>query len=168
MDTKRWEYLSSSEFNIRKVIAAHYLNECDVVVDVGAFNETLPVNTNVELHSIDPLSTIDNAFHGTFSEWLPTFKNNEKKIGVALLGFDFEGDDEEFSSLVSFLSSAHLVVLEYATLFKPSQDQVGKVLMNVHKYFDIGVAFNLDLPEIVCDGFPTYHNRVMYILTRKK
>ena len=46
MATKKWEYLVSSEFEIRKIIASHYLSSCDTIIDIGAFRKKLPIKHN--------------------------------------------------------------------------------------------------------------------------
>jgi hypothetical protein len=166
--TKKWEYLISPDFEIRRIITSHYLSDCDTIIDVGAYKKKLPINKNATIHTIDPLSTINRAFHGTFSEWLESSPYLHGKIGIALLGFDFEGNEKEMNDLFQFLKTCHAIVLEYAILHEPSRMQIQEVINQVVDYFDISSTIHLDLPKTQYDGFPTFAERVIYVLKRKK
>lgn len=159
----RWEYLISNEFYIRKVIAAHYLKNCNVVVDVGCYKQKLPIYDGI-LHSIDPLGTVDGAFHGTFKEWYMNNIHVKSGTGVCLLGFDFSNNEEEIQCLLRFLQSTDVIVLEHAFEFEESSEQCEKIMNNIpHK---ISSWFIMDLPRISVPGFPVYGKRKMYILER--
>jgi hypothetical protein len=168
MDTKRWEYLVSPQFNIRKVIAVEYLKDCETIIDVGAFKKKLPIKHNATLYTIDPLETISEAFHGKFSDWIKSEPILYGKVGVALLGFDFEGDDYEWEHLVSFLQNVDVIVLECATEFDSSMSQMNKLLLDLHSIFAREARFQLDLPDIDIDGFPVFNLRTINILKRIK
>jgi hypothetical protein len=160
----RWEYLISDDFYVRKIIASHYLSKNEVVVDVGCYRQPLPIYDR-ELHTIDPLNTIDGAFHGTFKEWYMHHSNIQKTIGAALLGFDFESNEEEYQCLIRFLQKVKTVVVEYAEEFEPASHQVARLLKDIP--LDITTRISLQLPMVEVDGFPVYNKRQMIILERK-
>ena len=160
---KRWEYLISEQYKIRKIIASHYLSSCDNVIDVGSYGEHLIGIDANKLHSIDPLMSIPDSFHGTFSEWLSRNQNLYGTIGVAILGFDIEGDGE-YEELLSFLIGVDTIVLEYAMEFEPSVQQSKHLMSQIpHK---VETVINLELPEVKTEGFPTYSKRKITILKR--
>jgi len=161
MNIGRWEYLVSSEFEIRKIIACHYLHDCDTIVDIGAYRKKLPIKHNATLHTVDPLETIDGAFHGTFSQWLDSSPYMHGKIGVALLGFDFEGNEKDYKLLVEFIKKIDVLVVEYAYDFEPSVLQVKKLLDDIDLIHHS--SFFLDLPDVHTEGFPLFNRRKMYI-----
>lgn len=164
MATKKWEYLVSSEFEIRKIIASHYLSSCDTIIDIGAFRKKLPIKHNATLHSIDPLVSIDNAFHGTFSEWVASSPYIHGKVGVALLGFDFEGQDDEYKSLVEFIKKVDIIVVEFAYDFEPSRLQVERLLKDVDLVEHSSIF--LELPPVQTEGFPVFNKRKIHIAER--
>lgn len=168
MSEKKWEYLISPDFEIRKIITSHYLSDCDTIVDIGAYKKKLPISKNITIHTIDPLSTIDRAFHGTFSQWLESSPYLHGKIGVALLGFDFESNEKEMVDLFRFLKTCHVIVLECAILHKPSLLQVQEAMKYLVDDFDISSTIYLDLPKTEYEGFPTFAERVVYVIKRKK
>jgi hypothetical protein len=164
----KWEYLISDEFEIRKVIAAHYLKDCDTIIDVGAYKKKIAITHNATIHTIDPLKTISGAFHGTFSEWLDSSPYIHGRIGIALLGFDFESNTKETENLFSFIKKCDTIILECAVLYKESIVQVQQVIDYIYNDFDILSKIYLDLPKIESAGFPVYSERVMYNIKRKK
>ena len=159
---KRWEYLLSEQYDIRKVIAWHYLKNCDVCIDIGAYGKPIPYIKNI--HSIDPLATMSDSFHGTISQWIEEFLPKlSGTIGVALLGFDIEGDGE-YEKLLSLLKISSTIVLEYAVDFGPSNQQSKDLLERIpHK---VETVINLELPNVETEGFPTYSKRKIIILKR--
>jgi len=159
---KRWEYLLSKEYEIRKVIAWHYLKECDVCIDIGAYGKPIPYLINI--HSIDPLLTMEDSFHGTVGEWIDQiFPTVSGTVGVALLGFDIEGEGE-YEKLLQLLKNVEVIVLECALEFEPSVQKTNDLLNNInHK---VETVINIELPPIQEEGYPTYSKRKMYILKR--
>lgn len=166
MDTKKWEYLVSSEFEIRKVIACHYLRDCETIIDVGAFRKKLPIKHNATVYTIDPLKTINNSFHGTFSEWVDSDPYIHGSVGMALLGFDFEDNQNEWDYLVRFLSKVDILVVECASEFGPSTNQLNRLIMDLSFSFVREAKFVLNLPNVEVDGFPVYNLRTMIILRK--
>lgn len=164
----KWEYLISDEFEIRKVITAHYLKDCDTIIDVGAYKKKIDIKHNATIHTIDPLETISGAFHGTFSEWLDSSPYIHGKIGIALLGFDFESNIKEINSLFSFIKRCDTIILECAILYKESLNQVQDLINHIHDDFNIVSTLYLDLPKVESVGFPTYSERIIYVIKRKK
>lgn len=160
---KRWEYLVSEKFKIRKTIAAHYLSSHDNVIDVGSYGEHLIGIDFNKLHSIDPLRSIPDAFHGTFCEWLRKHKTLNGTIGVCLLGFDIEGDGE-YEELLSFVKKSDTIVLEYPVEYEPAIHKSHDLMSKIpHK---VETVINLELPEVQTEGFPTYSKRRIFILKR--
>ena len=159
---KRWEYLLSEEYEIRKVIAWHYLKNCDVCIDIGAYGKPIPYIKNI--HSIDPLATMSDSFHGTIGQWIEEFLPKlSGTVGVALLGFDIEGDGE-YEKLLNFLKNVDVIVLECALEFEPSVQKTNDLLKNInHK---VESVINIELPPIQEEGYPPFSKRKMYILKR--
>lgn len=168
MSAKKWEYLVSPGFEIRKVIASHYLENCETIIDVGAFRKKLPIKHNATLHTIDPLSTIKDAFHGKFSDWLNSDPYVEGVVGVALLGFDFENDQNEWDCLLGFLERVDTLVVECATEFGPSMSQLNKLILDLGNSFVRETQIVLNLPKVETDGFPVFNLRTMIVLRKVK
>lgn len=166
MNTKKWEYLVSSEFEIRKVIASHYFQNCDTVIDVGAFKKKLPITHNATLHTIDPLGTIKDAFHGSFGDWVDSLPYIHGHVGMALLGFDFEGDENEWNYLINFMGCVDILVVECATEFGPSTNQLNRLIMDLSSSFVREAKFVLNLPNVEVEGFPVYNLRTMVVLRK--
>lgn len=160
----RWEYLISDEFFIRKIIASHFLSKNDVVIDVGCYKQPLPI-IDKKMHIIDPLASVEGAFHGTFKEWYMYNPVTPHNTGVALLGFDFENNEEEYQCLIRFLQKVQTIVVEYAEEFEPAVHQTNRLLRDVP--LKVTTMISLELPAIEIDGFPVYNKRKIIILERQ-
>lgn len=139
-----WKYLESDAFKSRYVLAADFMKDMDLVVEIGGYKTPIVdfLQDDVAAISIDPLSQqrtfgnkrvvskfyIDNSF-------LP--KVND--YGVVLIGMHLEALSEEvWSNLLDLIAGAKKVIISYPICWDPSRIQHERICnavpaMSLHK-----------------------------------
>lgn len=159
----RWEYLITPEYSIRHRVAEYFVENFDLVIDIGTYKKQL--NINSKLHSIDPLKTLPNTFHGTVFEWFK--KYNQELINtdyaVVILGCHIEGDDNEISTVIDLIYNSKISVVEFSINHYPGVDQFNTILLKSRKKIVHQIDFTF--PSVGTPGFPElYNKRVLYTL----
>jgi hypothetical protein len=153
----RWEYLNTSPYRVRHVMAAHFMVGLSSVVEVGAFRVPCPIPGVV---AVDPLGVTPGAFHGSVAQWVD--QHDWRPEGVVALGLDLEsGDaDREFAALAELVDGARVSVLECAVEHANGRVQMGRLVAGREVVADIG----LSLPQVDVEGFRVYGQRRMVVI----
>ena len=69
--------------------------------------------------------------------------------------------------LLKFLKNSSTIVVERSVLYEPSKLQLENLIIHLSDIFDVSTKIHLDLPNVECEGFPTFSEREIYILERK-
>jgi len=159
----KWEYLITPEYSVRHRIAEYFVDSFDLVIDIGTYKKEL--NINSKLHSIDPLKTLPNTFHGTVFEWFKTYNEEliDTNYAVVILGCHIEGDDDEISTVINLIYNSKISVIEFPIDHQPSLNQFNTILFKSGKKIIHKIDFTF--PLVGTPGFPElYNKRVLYTL----
>lgn len=170
-----WKYLLSEPFQVRHVLAAHFVRDCDHIVEVGGYK--LPITwfltagQHKSITVIDPLVTplVSDRHNGyvctvrhvaTEVQLMPI---PESKFGLVALGLNVRGDPRHFYEMVA---CAEIVVLEFPPDFDPSVELFENTLAYSRK--QITLKFDLDLSGNdfgdMTDSYPPRPKRRMVVL----
>lgn len=160
----RWEYLHTKTYAVRHHVAEYYLDDVDVVVDVGTYKRKL--ETVATLHCVDPLRTFPDTFHGTVSEWCAKHGGelDGKRVATVVLGLHVEGGEVEFGALVKLLKRSSVVVVEFPKQHRPSQEQFDRILVETGLVVGNEIVFKMRKVDTV--GHPPFAERTLYTLSR--
>jgi len=166
---REWSYLTINSFQVRHVIAAHYLRECPHIIEIGGYRTPI---TNFLTHdfeqavSVDPLiepKQTPTVLHAQedfrFFDFKPYLT---KPFGLVLLGMDLPFDFK----LLQMAASAKIVVVEFSPAYLPSQAQFDFLSQTIH--FQIHLKIGLDLSdcgwEETQNSYPIRPHRLLYVL----
>ena len=152
----RWEYLVTPAYLVRHAIAAHFVKECPVVIDVGSYRVPLPVLQ--PLFSIDPLATIDGAHHCSVGEFWE-HHNELRGFGLVILGLDIVGRGE-VAVLADMMDVASVTVLEWSASHRLGVQQASQLLRGREPV----ATMALQLPSVSAAGYPVQHDRRLAVL----
>ena len=133
---KEWRYLESEAFKMRYVVAADYMKDMDLVIEIGGYKTPITnfLPASVAAINIDPRSRskeFDNK--KVISGYYPRdFKMPiVEKYGVVLIGMELYGFTEsDWDSLLNLLEQAEKVVIGYPQEWAPSISQHRRILEN--------------------------------------
>jgi len=168
----RWEYLITPPFKTRYVLAAHWVQHCPVIVDVGGWKncvaEFLPAENPAIVYAIDPLLEIpeDRRVIQLRKELkdveLPA---SDEPFGLVAIGFEIDAGPS-FEKLVRLAERADTVVLEGAMRYPPSVEGLENLTARVNK--SVSLTLKLDMKgsplDIPPDSFPPFFERQMFVL----
>jgi len=152
----RWEYLTTPVYQVRHAIAAHFVQKCAAVVDVGAYR--VPLNVPGTLYSVDPLATIDGAHHCTVSEFWRRH-NDLRGFGLVVLGLDITGDGE-IETIRAMMNAASVTVLEWSATHPLGVQQAAYLMRDREPV----VTMALRLPTVRVAGFPVQGDRRLAVI----
>ena len=143
---KIWEYLIESPYTLRHLIAEYFLSESKNVIDVGTYKRKLNVNGN--LFCIDPLMTLDDAFHGDVEMFI---EDNEipEDFDLCCIGCDIEGGEDQWNAFLKLFTKSKIAVIEYPVNMELSHSRISNDLTKIKNIF---VDIYLDLPSIEVDS----------------
>lgn len=151
----RWEYLSVNPFDVRYVIAEHFVSDFPEVVDVGTYKREL--NLKKKLWCVDPLGSTDG-FRGTVAEFWREF-NPSGPYGVVCLGFDLQGGQAEVDAMVELCQGADRLVLEWATEYE--QPVIAPSFLVDRRRLLADIHLDLTAPNV--PGHPVYSLRQLQV-----
>jgi len=176
----RWEYLLTPESQARYALAAYYVRDCPIVVEVGAWKNCIAdyLKPNHLVIVIDPLAecspkqgqeveVIKESLQDvdlTFD--LTSLRGND--YGLVFLGFELVGE-KSFIAMEKFINMANdakIVVLEYALKHAPSVEQVGEFLRRCGKreFFRIKLDISGNAMSLPSDSYPPFCERMFIVL----
>lgn len=171
----RWEYLLTPAFQARYALAANYVRDCSVVVEVGAWKNCIAdyLQRNHPVIVIDPLAECSPK-EGQEVEIIAEPLQNvdmaflrEEDYGLVFLGFELVGDRSEIAmeKFINMANDAKTVVIEYATEHTSSVRQVDEVLRRCNKREHLRVKLDVvaDPESLSLDGFPPFYKRVFVV-----
>lgn len=161
----RWEYLYTKSYSIRHHVAEYYLDDIDVVIDIGTYRKK--IKTNKKLYCIDPLKTLEDTFHGSISDWYSAHLSelHDKKIATVILGLHIEGEEKEFDCVVNLIKKSSVVVIEFSKQHTPSQHQFDTILSRTGLVVENEINFKM--PVVETPGHPPFQDRTLYTLKEK-
>jgi hypothetical protein len=171
----RWEYLLTPAFQTRYVLAAHYVKDCPVVVEVGGWKNCIAdyLDEHHTVVTIDPLAEprVNQASVNCIKKSLQDVDTSFLKaqdFGLVFLGFELVGERSNVAmdKLVSMVNQARTVVLEYSIKHSPSGIQANILLGRCNKQIYLKTILdlsgnNLNLPA---DSFPPFYERMFMVM----
>lgn len=161
----RWEYLYTKSYSIRHHVAEYYLDDIDVVVDIGTYKRK--IKTDKVLYCIDPLKTFEDTFHGSVADWYSMYSNelHGKRIATIILGLHIEGEEKEFDCVVDLIKKSSIIVIEFAKQHAISQHQFDTILSRTGFIVENEISFKM--PIVETPGHPPFRDRTLYTLKEK-
>lgn len=161
----RWEYLHTKSYSIRHHIAEYYLDDIDVVIDIGTYRKK--IKTDKKLYCIDPLKTFEDTFHGSILDWYLAHSNElyNKKIATVILGLDIEGEEKEFDCVVDLIKKSSVVVIEFSKQHTLAQRQFDTILSRTGLVVENEINFKMPVVETL--GHPPFQDRTLYTLKER-
>lgn len=167
---KEWKYLYSDAFKIRYVVAAHFLRDCPLVVEIGGYKTPISgfLKPGIKSVVIDPKT---DPYEDQFTKHIKDHFQNVKlelsePYGVAILGIEIHLQPEQWESLYEFLRKSQKVVVEVPVEHPPSVNQFEQILLNTG--LKIKVAVKMDLSDNdfgdLTDSAPPKCKRNVYLL----
>jgi hypothetical protein len=165
-----WRYLTSKPFQIRFLIAAFFLKECENIIEIGGYKMPITDFLTHDFHqavSIDPL--IDpkeepKVLHAKEDYRYFDFKPFlTKPYGLVLLGMDLPFDFKLFS----LVASAKKVIIDFPQDHLPSQVQFESLEKNIDWKVDLKLKLDFSDSDFgnLTGSYPVFADRVLYVLT---
>lgn len=168
----RWNYLSSSSFLVRQIIAAHYLKDLPIIIEIGGWKNpirsflTHPYEQTI---NIDPL--IENREEEKIFDYQEDYRNFEfgpyirKSYGLVCLGFELPCS----LKLIHLCNKAEKLIIEYPSNHDPSIDQFE--LLRPYLKLKLDLHLKLDLRgnhfEDIKYSFPVFPYRTLHIFSSR-
>ena len=140
-----WKYLDSEAFSTRSVIAAHFLRDCPLVIEIGGGGTTIDgflTARHQRVVVVDPLVREQPAgklgddrssvryIRARFQD-LEWRINQSKRYGLVMLGLELQGlNDDDRRALYTLVNEARTTVIEFPTSWQPSCDQFKDICDN--------------------------------------
>ena len=165
-----WKYLYSEPFHVRGVIAAHYLQDCPNIIEIGSYK--VPI-TDFLTHRfeqavcVDPLTQPRNkgrVLHARedyrFFDFKPFL---QRPFGLVLLGMDLPFDFKLFH----LAASARRVIVEFPPKHGPSRVQFEILRKAANLQIDLNVGIDLTENDFgdLSDSSPVFSERRLYVLS---
>jgi hypothetical protein len=184
-----WDYLQTPVLQVRQRIAAHFLSECDNILEIGAFKTPITeylTHRPKEVLIVDPLAEPleRDSLNGQpcrirhlalgiddldLSEW------NSKPFGLLFCGMDLNREEQApahwlntVCRFVYLVSAAQPAVLEYPMQWKPSAKLFNAILSLLQPRLAADIRLDLTgyLPEgEVSDEVRSRFERRLVVLT---
>lgn len=134
--SREWKYLYSEAFKMRYILAADFMKDMDLVVEVGGYKtpiiDFLP--ENICGICIDPRSEpMESGNKKILSEYFSEKHcyDVEGKLGVVLIGMDLNMNPSDWNSLMELIKRSKKLVIGYPNCWSPSKTQHNKILKRV-------------------------------------
>jgi len=157
----RWTYLEHEAYRARHAMAAWFLRDCPLVIDIGCGATPLQPWCSQPVISISPdLPDGVAGFRGAVEDWQLT---PQSEYGVCVLGFDLHSV-ASVCRVNQLLDAASAAAIEVAMEYKPNVDSAGRLMAGrlVRYVIDIDLsAVQMSLPP---DSWPARPLRRMFVI----
>jgi hypothetical protein len=142
-----WKYLYSESFQIRNVLAAHYVRACRTVVELGGWKTPIDrflTGRHQAVFVVDPfIREYESAdlngdacrirhIRGRFQDvWWQIA--HPREYGLVMLGLELQDlSEEDFRVLCDLVDNARTVVIEFPSTWEPSRAQYERLRAQTH------------------------------------
>jgi hypothetical protein len=157
----RWAYLEHEAYRARHAMAAWFLRNCQLIIDIGCGATPLQPWCSQPVISISPdLPARANGFCGTVEEWSESVRPG---YGVCVLGCDLQTADA-IKKVRGLLDNATAAVIEAALEWPPSVDAATKLMQGRSVKYSIDLNLSsvpIDTPD---DSWPPRPLRRIWVL----
>lgn len=136
---KKFDYLRSKAFSSRFSIAAQWVKDCDIIIEIGGGNNSIDqVIRDKTVIVIDPAIKRKEEknliyFPKNFEYWNNYELFDNKKYAVVILGMDLKLSEIGWKKLFDLINKSEKTVIEYSTTFKDAKKQKKHILNNTNK-----------------------------------
>jgi predicted O-methyltransferase YrrM len=140
-----WKYLESEAFSTRSVVAAHFLRDCPMVIEIGGGRATIDsflTGRHQRVVVVDPflrerrVGAIDDGrcavqhIRARFQD-VDWRIEQPGKYGLVMLGLELQGlGEDDRQMLYALVNGARATVIEFPTSWQPSCDQFRAIRQN--------------------------------------
>jgi len=179
--TTDWRYLTAEAFRTRSVLAAHYVRECDTVVEIGGWRSPIdrfltgahglvvvvdPFVHDAERNELNGAPSRVRHVRARFQDlrWQVV---RPKGYGLVMLGLELEGlSENDYAMLFELVENANVTVVEFPTSWDSSRAQFERIRSNVTATERLRVKLDLggnDLGDL-SHSWPARVERELYVL----
>lgn len=157
----KWAYLEHEAYRARHAIAAWFLRDCPLIIDIGCGATPLQPWCSQPVISISPdLPNGAIGFCGPVEDWNVSVAPG---YGVCVLGCDFS-TQAAIDRVHQLLDSASVTVIESTTDYEPDLSMAMRLIHGrvVRQSIDVDLSrVPIDLPS---DSWPARPHRRMWVL----
>ncbi len=178
---KDWKYLESEAFATRYVIAAHFVEPCRSVIEIGG--SKTPIDLFLTGHHdsvivLDPFIRESRraALNGrpcAVSHVRARFQDVDWHVpdgadyGVVMMGLEIQGlEPQHYERLFQLVSQAKVTVIEFPPSWEPSQKQFDLIRSNTKTKVALQMKLDLEKNDFgdLTNSWPPRCDRMIYVL----
>ena len=178
-----WKYLESDAFAVRSILAANYLRDCPMVIEIGGGKPTIDNFLTAHHHIVvvgpgihDRKVAVPEGDGYTFRHIRARFQDLEWEIkrpgeyGLVMLGLELHGlSDDNWRTLFALINGARATVIEFSTSFAPSCQQFTKICRNTTTREQFACKLDLsgnDVGDLI-NSWPPRFDRELHVLVQQ-
>jgi len=181
---KEWKYLESNAFTTRYVLAAHFVDSCRSVIEIGGAKTPIDLfltNDHDRVLILDPFirESRSNSLRGKLcavSHVRARFQDVDWHIsegadyGLVMLGLEIQGlEPHEYQTLYRLVNRAKVTVIEFPPSWEPSSAQFEMIRDNTATEICFQMALGLEGNDFgnLDNSWPPRCDRKFYVLEPK-
>jgi len=178
---KEWKYLESRAFATRYVLAAHWLESCRSILEIGGSETPIDHFLTGTHDSVVVLDPFIREFHSDTLGGRPCDVSHvrarfqdvdwhipaESDFGVVMLGLEIQGlEDHHYKVLYRLINQAKVTIIEFPPSWNPSREQFERIKCNTDTNVAIRITLDLEGNDFgdLSNSWPPRCHREIYVL----
>lgn len=178
-----WKYLETEAFATRYVLAAHFVEPCRSVIEIGGAKTPIDLFLTGHHDSVvvlDPFArehsrTILNGSPCSVSHVRARFQDVDWHIphaadyAIVMMGLEIQGlESHHYETLFQLVNGAKVTVIEFPVSWEPSRQQFELIKSNTKTRVTAQIKLNLENNDFgdLTNSWPPRCDRIVYVLER--